>query len=128
MSYFIIITADTLDIKGIEGIKLVPAINAQEYIAKIIKQFDPGEATKMYFVDDGSSTSHDLVNEVQESLMLGHTFQKTRLSRFLEACFKMNCKIRIWWANNDPNAYKKVKRFTDKEVFIDTLISKLISM
>jgi hypothetical protein len=125
MSYFMIITADAPDIKGIEGIKLVSAVNAHEYIVNIIQQFDPDEAIKMYFVDDGSSTSHDLVNEAQDSLMLGHTFQKTRLSRFLKACFKVNCKIRIWWANDDPNAHKKVKRFTDKKLFIDTLTSKL---
>ena len=125
MSYFMMVTGDISNVRRIEGLNFVPANDAQEYIAKIIKQFSAEEAAKTFFIDDGSLTSHDLVNEVQEPLILGHPFEETRLARLLEDCFKLNCKIRIWWANNDPDAFRKVECFTEKKLFLETLTSKL---
>lgn len=125
MSYFMTVTGNIPNVNGIEGIKFVSAGDAQEYIAKIIKQFPPEEAAKTFFIDDGSLTSHDLINEVQESLILGRPFKQTRLGKLLDACLKINCKVRIWWANNDPDAFRKVECLSDKKLFIEMLTSKL---
>ncbi len=127
MSYMMLITGDEPNIKGVEGIKLVKAEKSQDYIKRIIDSFSPQDASKTYFVDDGSLTSHDLVNEGQEPLNKGQPFTRIRLSKFLQACYKANCKIRIWWADNDVEAFKKVMKFDSKEYFEKELISKLMS-
>ena len=127
MSYMMFITGDEPNIKGIEGVKFVKAEQSQDYIKKIINGFPSQDVAKTYFVDDGSLTSHDLVNEGQEPLNMGQPFTKTRLSKFLQACYKVNCRIRIWWAGNDLEAFKKVAKFDNKEHFEKELVSKLMS-
>lgn len=125
MSYFMKITGDISNVSEIDGIKLVLGNDAQEYIDKIIKQFPLNESIKTFLVDDGSWTSHNLILETEESLKSGHPFEQTRLAKLLDVCFKSNCKVRIWWANNDPDAFKKVEHYDDKKIFIKMLKDRL---
>lgn len=128
MSFFAIVTGDVPETSGVSGLKFTPAIAAQSYIQRVANNlFPPEKVACTYLLDDGTGTSHDLIQRsTDEMLVQKIIFERTSLGKVLSFCLDRQCEIRVWWATNDPDSHLAPKTFRDRQAFERHLAENLL--
>lgn len=127
MSCFIVTVGKKLDVK-IPGVTLVPLSQAQQYIKDRATDLAAGHDRSNLFVicDPALEESADLVAMAQEQVHLsGSSLESTALGQVIAACVAAGNSLRIWWANNDPQAHQKVVECGDSSRLKDIVVEQI---
>jgi len=108
MSYFMTISGAVTAADVPATALLVPAANAQAYVAKLESSIARLDGAPVFLVDDGESgTSHNLVSQVGDALVEDRQLREVPFIALLERCIRNGWHFRVWLADNDPLAYVK---------------------
>lgn len=108
MSYFMTISGDLLNDELIPGIEFIPAGAAQAYIADLERPLAALDGAPVFLVHDTETGTSDIAVADLENALINHEeVENLSLFRVLQACFKHKINFRIWWADNDDEAYRK---------------------
>ena len=108
MSYFMTISGSVPADQQIEGIEFLPADAAQPYIANLESKIAEQDGAPVYLVHDKETgTSDMLVADLENALIEGAEIENLPVFKLIQACFDERINFRIWWADNDLDAYKK---------------------
>ncbi|MDQ9169212.1 hypothetical protein Q8A64_02180 [Oxalobacteraceae bacterium R-40] len=116
MSHFMIISGMPPSFDGLEPIYPVPVIDAQDYIRGLAAELEAEEGGSIHLVDDGETGTSDTfvadtVSAVQDKKPLEATVLWQLIARLVES----GTTFRIWWANNDMQAYREAVLCRSKE-------------
>lgn len=91
----------------IEDIEFLPAEAAQPYIANLASKISEQDGAPVYLVHDKETGTSDIVvADFENALIEDIEIENLPLLKLLQECFKQRINFRIWWADNDPEAYK----------------------
>ncbi|MCH8041534.1 MAG: hypothetical protein V3T23_08720 [Nitrososphaerales archaeon] len=125
MSQFLIVTGQPPSIDDITGLKLVPANQAQEYIAGVVQElFVAPDRDRTFLLDDGTLTSDEVVLEASDAIFENSRLEETRLGKALLRLLDADCVIRTWLASGN-NSHQDLDVFRDRADFWDELASRL---
>ena len=97
MSYFATLAGVQLDERVIDGVRLVPADQAQPYLRDLAGQISTLDGSPLYLCDDGSTgTSHEIVCEAIDAGQSGGNVSATRVAAVLRLCEMKGCTFRAW--------------------------------
>jgi len=86
--------------------KLVPASQAQTYIAQLEAALTKLDGSPVYLIDDGETgTSDDLVMETKEAICEKRPTDNLAFIVLLNRCFAQKWSFRVWLAGNQTNAH-----------------------
>ena len=107
---------------GLEPIQVSPGTESQEYIRVLLPQISRLDGVPIFMVDDGTTgTSHDLICEATNAINEGRKVEVTRLFQVLTRLATAKHTVRIWWADNDQGAFRRVKQCLTLEEVISTI-------
>jgi hypothetical protein len=123
MSYFMTVAGSIAAGDVPPPAKLVPAAQAQSYIAKLEPHLIELDGGPVYLVDDGDSgTSEDVVMETYEALWAKQPVGGLPFVVLLERCFDRGWNFRVWLAGNDTSDHtKNIKRVTDVNAVLESI-------
>ena len=103
--------------------KLVPASQAQTYIARLEPSLSKLDGAPVYLIDDGETgTSDDLVMDAKEAIWEQRPLEHLPFIVLLERCLKNGWPFRVWLADNHPEAHTlNVARISDTKSAIAAL-------
>ena len=102
-----IVTGYLLSEKTIDGVELLQAKIAQSYIANLEGQLSKLDGAPVFLVHDKETgTSDAVVANLENALIAGTNIENLPIYITLQACFKEGVNFRIWWADNNRDAYK----------------------
>ncbi|MBA5637886.1 hypothetical protein H3H37_12560 [Duganella sp. LX20W] len=106
MSYFMTISGAISAVPAIDGIELLLADDAQKYIKSLANELACLDGTPVHLVHDcETGTSDVVIADLENALLDGKEVYDLPAARILQACFDNGLSFRIWWANNDRDAY-----------------------
>jgi hypothetical protein len=113
MSYFVVISGEGCCALPIARGIIVPIETAQDYVSSLAGLLTAIDGQPLFFWDDGKTgTSHEIVceaeSEAQMMLCGFEILQACAFSKVLTDSDRLGCRIRVWWANNDPEAFLRV--------------------
>jgi hypothetical protein len=104
MSYFMTVSGSIAAI-SLKDAELIPAREAQSYIASLEGKLESLDGTPVFLVHDKETGTSDLlVSDLKDALLEGTNPNSVPLMAILNSCFKAGISFRIWLANNDMNA------------------------
>ncbi|TSK04456.1 MAG: hypothetical protein FPO08_19240 [Geobacter sp.] len=90
----------------IPDIEFLPANSAQAYIANLERVLAELDGAPVFLVHDMETGTSDIaVADLENALIGGEEIAYLPLFKVLKACFKHKVNFRIWWADNDDEAY-----------------------
>jgi hypothetical protein len=113
MSYFIVISGPRIDELCVDSGQLVPVAQAQNYVAALAQRIGQLDGRPCMFWDDGETlTSDEIVGSALEAGMRGHSIADTHLCKAVARCDDLKLTLRLWFADNDAEAFAKVASAT----------------
>lgn len=95
------------NIADLAPVELIPASDAQSYVHPIANALCGTNQAPVYLVHDGTTgTSDDIVADAENALKDNGTFEGVALFSVIHRLAVQGNSILIWWANNNPLAYK----------------------
>src|SRR5690348_3910690 len=108
MSYFMTISGAIKADDVPASAQLIPARNAQAYVANLEPALAKLDGAPVFLVDDGESgTSHNLVSEIGDAIVGDRPLEEIPIVTLLTKCFRNGWSFRVWLADNDPEAHTK---------------------
>jgi len=109
MSYFAVISGKNAKSVSVREGHLVPLSESQPYIANLTDALAERDGTPALLWDDGETgTSNDVICAAEEDLWEERGLESSALWQLLVNCDRSAVSVRVWWANNDPNAFQRV--------------------
>ena len=106
MSYFVVVSGESADLVAPNGGRLVPMSDAQPYVSNLSAKIAAADGGPSYFWEDNETgTSSELVWAAENSILDDGSAEASALGRLLASCEAHGVTARVWWANDDSEAY-----------------------
>ena len=105
MSYFVVMCGSNSASVEVAVGCLVPVAQAQPYLKQLESDLAKVDGSPSFFWDDGiTGTSDGIVCAAEEAVCDGKPIEQTPFGRAIVNCEALGVSLRVWWANNSPEA------------------------
>jgi hypothetical protein len=102
-----------------------PALQAQEYVRGLASAIAELDGSPVHLCDDGESgTSHNFICDVEDFVRENETLAGSPLEPVLELCERRRAVLRVWWADNDADAYLRAPSARDRTELLHLLLTQ----
>jgi hypothetical protein len=109
MSFFATVSGVDLSAAHVEGLKFVPATEAQDYIRDLVPKIAAADGQPVFFCDDTRTwTSSDFVGGAEDFAASHGTLDGHPMLDLLALCERTGAVLRIWWAHDNPDDFDRV--------------------
>jgi hypothetical protein len=125
MSYFATLSGADVSSEQVPGLRLTPALQAQDYVRARAVAIAELDGSPVYLCDDAESgTSHNFICDVEDFVRENQTLVASPLEPLLDLCERRDLVLRVWWANNDPDAYLKTVSARNRTELLHLLLTQ----
>lgn len=109
MSYFIVISGKNASALSVDEGCLTPINRAQLYICRLASDISSLDGSPAYLWEDGESgTSSKIVYNLENHVLEEKSLDASAFGKVVLACESLGLNLRLWWANNSPDAFTDV--------------------
>jgi hypothetical protein len=125
MSFFATLSGADVSAERVPALVFTPAFEAQAYIRELAVAIAALDSSPVYLCDDGQSgTSHDFICDAEDFVRENQTLAGSPLEPLLDLCDRRRAVLRVWWADNDPNAYMKAVKARNRTELLQVLLTQ----